>query len=94
MADIRSYAPASRALGPRPGFALIVARRGRRRASPEGRLRADARAPWTRCREHPRIVDRMEPWWRHAGCEPAQERARSLALGHSGSMSTATVPSA
>jgi len=31
MADIRSYAPASRALGPRPGFALIVARRGRRR---------------------------------------------------------------
>ena len=63
-------------------------------ASPEGRLRADARAPWTRRGEHPRVVDGVKAWWRHAGCEPAQERARSLALGHSGSMSTATVPSA
>jgi len=23
---------------------------------------------------HPRIVDRVEPWWRHAGCESAEER--------------------
>jgi len=23
---------------------------------------------------HPRIVDRVESWWRHAGCEAAQER--------------------
>jgi len=41
MADIRFFAPASRA------------RRspGAEAASPEGRLRADARAPWTRGRE-------------------------------------------
>ena len=86
MADIRSFVPSSRALHRRSP--------GAESASPEGRLRADARAPWARCREYPRIVDRVEPWRRHAGCEPAQERARSLALGHSGSMSTATVPSA
>ena len=66
MADIRFFAPASRARhSPRPEAKV---------ASPEGRLRADTRAPWTRGREYPRIVDRVESWWRHAGCEPAQER--------------------
>jgi len=43
---------------------FIVTRRGRRRR--------DARAPWTRCGEYPRVVDRVEAWWRHARGESAQ----------------------
>ncbi len=39
-----------------------------------GQRRCHARAPWTRRGEYPRVVDRVESRWRHAGCEPAEER--------------------
>ena len=68
MADIRFFAPAARA--------RHSPRREARVASPEGRLRADTRAPWTCSREDPRVVDGVKAWWGHARSQSAQERER------------------
>ena len=68
MAGIRSFVPSSPALR-RP-------LRGAESGSPEGRLRADARAPWARSREDPRVVDGVKAWWGHARSQSTQERER------------------
>ena len=82
--DIRSCAPAFRALhSPRSGAKV---------ASPEGRLRADARAPWTRCCEHPGVVDCVEARRGYARPPRGGFALASRHRSESGSMSTATVP--
>ena len=64
MVDIRSFVPSSRALHRHSPRVESV--------SPEGRLRADACAPWTGSREHPCVVDGVEARGRHAGGKSAQ----------------------
>jgi len=66
MADIRSIVPSSRAFH-------------RPLAGGEGGV---VRERHGLAAVHPRAVDGVEAWWRHAHGQSAQERARSLASGH------------